>query len=324
MNAPGTTDRMPRRQALLALAAATLPAVRRGDPPGFGGTAPARAVNAADHAPSTTLGALTFNIRYDNPGDGVHAWPDRRDRVVALIRSLDADVVGLQEVLPSQRAYLEEHLGEAAAVGDSQSAAPPHRDEAAGQPPRRYVFRGVGRDDGAGRGEQSPVLYRADRFDELGWGTWWLSETPDQPSRGWDGALNRIATCVRLKDRSTGTTLLVVSTHFDHRGERARLESARLLAAKLGEEPRIVLLGDFNASPGSPPHRVLTGFLTDAAGDDDRATWCGWDGEPDPGARIDWILTRGFTPAGYRVHAWADRDRPESDHLPVAAILRYA
>jgi len=256
----------------------------------------AAGASASQTDESPALRCVTFNIRYDNPDDGVHAWPERRERVIELIESFDADVMGVQEVLPHQRAYLESRLD-------------------------GYTFRGVGRTDGEKRGEQSPVAYRTGRFEELGFGTWWLSPTPGTPSRGWDAALPRIATWLRLRDKQSDERILVVCTHFDHRGEQARRESAKLLHEKLKGAPRVILLGDFNATPGSKPHRTLSESFADAAGDDDRATWCGWDGKPDPGRRIDWILLRGFEVTAYDVPAWRDAARPESDHLPVVATV---
>lgn len=259
----------------------------------FGRTgAPAGSVAAG----KAQLRAATFNIRYDNTADGAHAWSERRERVIALIESLDADIVGLQEVLPAQMEYLREHL--------------PH-----------YTIRGVGRSDGRSKGEASPIAYRTKRFDEIDFGTRWLSETPDRPSRGWDAALPRVATHLRLRDRVSSHEILVIATHFDHRGAKAREESAKLLATLLADEPRVLLLGDFNAEPESKPHAILTGTLTDAAGDNDDPTWTGFDGVPDPGRRIDWILVRGFRVAGYRVHDWSNPERPESDHLLVIANL---
>lgn len=240
--------------------------------------------------------AMTFNIRYDNPGDGEHAWPHRRERVAALLREHDPDVIALQEALKHQLDYLRGELAE-------------------------WTFVGVGRSDGKESGEYSPVGFRTARFDLLAWGTWWLSPTPEKPSKGWDAALPRIATWARLRDREAETTLLVVGTHFDHIGETARRESAKLLAVKLADEPRVILMGDFNAIPDTPPHQALVPGLTDSAGDDRRATWCGWDGEPDEGRRIDWILTRGFKVTDYDVPVWSDMAHPESDHRPVVATM---
>lgn len=238
--------------------------------------------------------AVTFNIRYDNPNDGVHAWSNRRERVAELLREFDADIIALQEAMKHQLDFLQRELPD-------------------------WTFIGVGRTDGRDAGEFSPIGFRTERFELVEWGTWWLSPTPDQPSRGWDAALPRIATWARLRDLHAGVSFLVVGTHFDHRGEIARDESAKLIASKLADEPRVLLMGDFNAVPESPPHRAFVPDMTDAAGDDQRATWCGWDGEPDPGRRIDWILARGLVRTAYEVPAWSRPDRPESDHLPVIA-----
>lgn len=240
------------------------------------------------------LRVVTFNIRYDTPSDGVHAWPQRRENVVALLRSFDADLIGLQEVLSRQLAFVRDELKE-------------------------WTWIGVGRDDGANRGEFSPLGFRASRFTLVDHGTWWLSDTPETPSVGWDAALPRIATWALLHDQHNHHELLVVNTHFDHRGAEARLRSARLLVEQLRPHERVILMGDFNAWPQSPPHETLVSIFTDAAGADSRATWCGWDGEPDDGARIDWILLRGFSARAYEVPAWKNRERPESDHLPVIA-----
>lgn len=286
---------------LAVLLCSTAPARTTGAmTPPTGSPAPSSGVApAGDPAGETdaSITAVTFNIRYDTASDGVHAWPHRRDNLIELVRSFDADLVGYQEVLQRQLDTLREAF----------------EDE--------MTFLGVGRDDGETRGEFSPLAFRTDRFELIEWGTWWLSPTPDRPSRGWDAALPRIATWARLRDRSTDTALLAVSTHFDHRGAEARLESARLLVDKLADEPRVILLGDFNARPNSPPHTTFTAAFTDAAGDDDRATWCGWSGQPQPGARIDWILLRGYSATRYDVPAWRNPEKPESDHLPVIATL---
>ena len=242
--------------------------------------------------------AATFNIRYDNPGDGVHAWGQRRSRVIDLIESFHADIIGLQEVTPGQYDFLREHLSE-------------------------FTFIGGGRDDGERRGEASPILFRTDRFALIDHGMWWLSDTPSVPgSRGWDAALPRIATHATLRDRTTNEELLIVCTHFDHRGEKAREQSAALLAEILADEPRVLLLGDFNAVPGSIPHETLCSIFTDSADENDAATWTGFDGEPDPGRRIDWVLIKGLDALRYRVDPWRDTARPESDHLPVVVDVQ--
>ncbi|MEM6646242.1 MAG: endonuclease, partial [Bacteroidota bacterium] len=138
--------------------------------------------------------AMSFNIRYNNPGDGIHAWPNRADDAAAAIAFWDADVAGLQEALRGQ-------------INDLSMRLP------------GYAWLGVGRDDGGDTGEFSPIFYKRDRFNVVTHGTFWLSPTPDEVgSRGWDAALPRIATWAHLQDKTTRASLLVVNTHFDHVG----------------------------------------------------------------------------------------------------------
>lgn len=183
----------------------------------------------------TAINVMSYNIRYDNPGDSAHAWPFRKERVANLIKYHEADLLGLQEALEHQVKYLDSALNEMEWVG-------------------------VGRDDGQSQGEFSPVFYRNDKFELLDWGTFWLSETPDSISVGWDAALPRIATWTQLIHKSTGDTLYYFNTHFDHRGEQAREESAKLIREKIteiaGASPFLVT-GDFNASPDSAPYAAM-------------------------------------------------------------------
>ncbi|MEO0334695.1 MAG: endonuclease/exonuclease/phosphatase family protein, partial [Bacteroidota bacterium] len=185
--------------------------------------------------PSPTLKVISFNIRYDNPGDGEHRWDNRKERVVNLLKFYQADVFGLQEALHHQVTYVEEYF-----------------------PNYRRV--GVGRDDGNTKGEYSPIFYDTTRLQNIAQGTFWLSTTPDKPSKEWDAALPRIATWVILQNKSTGDKVLVCNTHFDHRGDIARLESAKLLQKKLptlADDASVILMGDFNSDPDSAPYQAL-------------------------------------------------------------------
>ena len=146
--------------------------------------------------------AMTFNIRYDNPNDGVDAWENRKDWVSEVIAESGAEFVGLQEAMLHQVSHL-----------DSAGST--------------YDWIGVGRDDGENKGEFSPILFDTSKWKVLEWSTRWLSPTPDSIGvAGWDAALPRIATVANFKHLRTGFELRVINTHFDHRGQKARLESA--------------------------------------------------------------------------------------------------
>lgn len=255
---------------------------------------------------------MSFNIRYANPGDGINRWENRREAVVQRILAFDPDVVGLQEVLHDQAVYLREALPD-------------------------YDFIGVGRDDGKTGGEMVPILFRRSSMRLTGRGHVWLSDEPGRPgSIGWDAECPRMITWVRLQfKKSPLNSVTVLNTHFDHRGKRARFESAKVLrmwADSQGGKPLIVL-GDFNATPESQVHRALTEDTGNLAQLRDTYQWLslpeesggtfnGWEARA-TGPRIDWILSNRRLEIE---HADVDRDfqppHPPSDHFPVTAILR--
>lgn len=180
---------------------------------------------------------MTYNLRYDNPADSLDDWRHRRDFMISLLRYHQPQILCTQESLIHQ-------------VRDLQAGLP------------GYTWCGVGRDDGQEAGEFSAIFYDTARFDLLATGTFWLSPTPDRPSRGWDAALNRICTWARLQDRMTDKKFCVLSTHFDHVGKTAREESARLILARVKEiagKGPVILAGDFNSTPGEAPYAILTG-----------------------------------------------------------------
>lgn len=192
---------------------------------------------------SPPLRVASYNIRYNNPDDGEHAWPYRKDRVVSTIRFNGAHLIGMQEVLKNQMDDLAQGMDE-------------------------YQWIGVGRDDGKEAGEYAPIFYRTDRLEVLESGTFWLSKNPDIPgSKDWDAALTRIATWAHFKDLATDSTFYHVNTHFDHRGELAREKSAELIAHRAtrmaGTSP-IIVTGDFNFVETTPGYRALTAAFQDA------------------------------------------------------------
>lgn len=182
------------------------------------------------------LRAMTFNIRLDLASDGPNSWPHRKEMVAALIRHEAPDLLGMQEVLVGQKQDLEKALPE-------------------------YQLVGVARDDGREKGEYSPLAFRRDRYELIDSGTFWLSETPIVPGKGWDAAYPRIATWALLRDRQSRRSIRVVNTHFDHVGVVARRESAAQLLRWLGQGAStrlpMILMGDFNSTPDDPGYKLL-------------------------------------------------------------------
>ena len=176
----------------------------------------------------STVKLMSFNIRMSGMPDvdGDNAWDNRKNAVVKMITSEDPDVFGVQEMLPDQQEFLRQELTE-------------------------YEMVGVGRDDGQEQGECMGILYKKNRFELLKNGTFWLSETPEVPSMGWDAACKRTVTYVQLKDRKNGKKFFYFNTHLDHVGLIARQESVKLIAAKIRElvpdtNSVIILGGDMN------------------------------------------------------------------------------
>ncbi len=256
---------------------------------------------------------MTFNIRMNTPQDKENAWPYRKEMAAETIAFFGADVAGLQEVLVSQIRDLEVLLPE-------------------------YGWVGAGRDDGREAGEFCPVFFLKQRFRLLDSGTFWLSETPARPGlKGWDAACARVVTWARLQDAGSGAILSVFNTHFDHVGETARRESARLLLRKIADVPAsdgIVVTGDFNCTEKDPAYLLLvSGSEVSILRDARRASlrppygssfsFNGFEPDRKEGELIDHIFI-GPGVSVLRSGVLSDRwdGRVVSDHFPVVAEIR--
>lgn len=218
---------------------------------------------------------ISCNLRNSGANDGNNSWSNRREAVARLFGEEAPDLFGVQEALADQ-------------LHDLDKACP------------QYDRVGVGRDDGAEGGETMAIYYRRDRFDLLDSGTFWLSETPDRVSRGWDGACNRTATWVRLRDKQSGKEFYYFNTHLDHRGPIAREEGIALLVSKMqeiaGRKSAVILGGDFNSATDSPIFKPLNRYMKSArakaAQSDSKGTFNGFGSAPDT-IVIDHLFFRG-------------------------------
>jgi endonuclease/exonuclease/phosphatase family metal-dependent hydrolase len=194
---------------------------------------------------SQKITAATYNIRLQTPADSGNLWVNRAPMVAALIRFHDFDIFGTQEGFRNQLQDIERSLP-------------------------GFEFYGAGRDDGREKGESSAIFYRKDRFKLLNKGDFWLSETPDQPSKGWDAkCCNRICSWVHLEDKLTGKRFYYFNAHYDHEGEMARQESSKLILQRMqaicGTEAA-VFSGDLNCAQQSIPYLILnnSGYVADS------------------------------------------------------------
>lgn len=253
-----------------------------------------------------SVGVMSYNIRYNNPDDGVNRWANRKAKLNALLPAIVPEIIGFQEAL-----FLQ--------VRDLQAMLPD------------YDYVGVGRKDGGINGEMNPIFFDTKRFSAHFQGTFWLSTTPDQPgSVGWDAALPRIATWVILEDKINGQELLVVNTHLDHVGSEAREQSAVLLKEKIldiAQGRPFVLLGDFNSTPVQKPYALLTEKWLDTRTEaltimGPEGTFTGFE-SPEPKQRTDYIIISPLLNVqSFSTISTNQANNYFSDHLPVKAILQ--
>ena len=290
-------------------------------------------VVAAVCACAQSLNVASYNVRLLTDADykSGNGWSQRVDCLCDVIRFSDFDIFGAQEVKYEQLSDMLYRLQD-------------------------YDYVGVGRDDGAQGGEYSPVFYKKERFTLLDSGTFWLSETPDKVSKGWDARHRRVCSWGYFKDKVSRRKFWFFNLHMDHIGKQARVESALLVQQKMkeiGENLPAILTGDFNVDQTHRSYLALTesGTLRDAFEVADlryatNGTFNGFDSDNYTESRIDHvfvtptfhILKYGVLTDSYRRMKKDDqkasvKDCPEeisirsyesripSDHFPVMVKL---
>lgn len=253
------------------------------------------------------INVISYNIRYYNQTDGPNVWENRRENVKALLQFYDADLVGVQEAMANQFDYLKENSD--------------------------YDAVGVGRDDGVRKSEFSAIYFNKKRFEKRATGNFWLSTTPDLPSQGWDAALRRICTWVKLYDKLNKQELIMFNTHFDHVGVQARIESAKLIKQKIQEiAPKlpVILTGDLNVTPETEAIATIRSFLKDAKDITIEkpygplGTFNSFNFNDPLKNKIDYIFVNtGFKVQKFAVLSDSKDQKYYSDHLPVFAKLYF-
>ncbi|MEW4453915.1 endonuclease/exonuclease/phosphatase family protein [Bremerella sp. JC817] len=265
--------------------------------------------------PADQLTVMSFNVRYGSANDGDDVWDNRKEFLVETIQEVSPDLLGTQECLNFQRDFIAKHLP-------------------------GYEVHAASREDGKEKGEMCAIFFRTDRFEKLDGGHFWLSETPEVPgSKSWDSSLPRMASWVKLKDKKSKSDrpILYVNTHFDHRGEQARIESAKQIrnwAAQFADCD-LVLTGDFNAGEDSAPYKAM---FAQAEGKDsvfgdsyriatpkrsaEEGTFNGFKPSATSGDRIDWIgVSENFNVMKASILRNNRDGHTPSDHFPISAQL---
>lgn len=258
---------------------------------------------------SQDLKVMTYNIRLSVDSDKDNSWNNRKNETIALMSYYHPDYFGVQEAVPQQMTDIKTTLTD-------------------------YDYVGVGRDDGKNQGEYSAIFYDRNKLEVTKSGTFWLSETPEKPSKGWDAAYNRVCTYALFKIKKTGKQFLAMNLHFDHVGDVARVNSAKLILEKIKElNPKnlpLTLTGDFNLTDDSEPIKIISKSLTDSFYHSKKphygpkGTWQNFDINTPSTERLDYVFVKGFDVLSNRTI----NDRREnllypSDHFPVLTEIKF-
>ncbi|MFD2540419.1 endonuclease/exonuclease/phosphatase family protein [Sphingobacterium chuzhouense] len=256
------------------------------------------------------LTVASFNIRLKTTSDVGNLWDDRKHAVTNLIQFHEFDIFGIQEGFYEQ-------------VQDMKNQLP------------GFEYIGVGRDDGAQKGEHSAVFFNKQRFKLIKDGTFWLSDTDkEKPNKGWDAALPRICTWGVFEDNQNSKQFIFMNTHFDHIGVEARRESAKLIlekAKELAGDLPIILTGDFNVDETNEAYFTLakSGIVRDAHElakmvYEPNSSFNAWGKGLKPKQRIDHIfITKPFNVRKYGILTDTYMGKFPSDHFPVVSVLHW-
>lgn len=186
---------------------------------------------------------MTYNIKLDYPKEGENSWKKRKPFMIGQIQFYEPGIFGVQEALPNQMKDIDSILVD-------------------------YNFVGAGRDDGKNNGEYSAIFYNKKNYRVLKSSTFWLSETPDKVSIGWDAVCNRVCTYALFQNSKTKDFFWVFNTHFDHIGKVARTKSSELIINKIEElnskKYPVILMGDFNLEPENKNIKYIKQYLRDS------------------------------------------------------------
>lgn len=260
----------------------------------------------------TDISVISFNIRVDNAADGTNVWRNRRDAVVTMIERERPMLLGLQEAQPHQITYLSEHCPDYAwyGLGRDTGKVPPATDSYAAE-------------------ETMAIFWRTAELELLDKGTFWLSETPDRVSKGWDASYRRTCTWAGFRHKKSGQTCYFFNTHLDNDGKVAREESIKLLVSRMktiNSKRRVSFLtADFNSNVTdacfAPLHVYMRDARANAAVSDDYPSWNGYGAST---GRLDHVFFSGdnCTAREFRTLR-GDYGVPYiSDHYPVAVCFR--
>lgn len=255
-----------------------------------------------------TMKVMTYNIRLDVASDGQNAWKNRREFLASQIRFHEPAIWGVQEAMPNQIKDLDSIL-------------------------TQYSHIGIGR-EGKDRGEASAIFFNTHRFAVSQEHTFWLSETPNTISKGWDASYLRVCTYALFKDKQTQESFWVFNTHLDNNGTVARAKGIELILQKMAEVNKaqypVIFMGDFNTESNSELLANLRKTMTDTHDASEilpfgpTGTFNGFNYNQPATQRIDYIFINNpqkIHTRKYAILSDAKELRYPSDHFPVLVEL---
>lgn len=216
------------------------------------------------------LNIISFNIRCCDDENG-YSIEERAPRLSTVISYYDADVIGFQEYRPAWEEHINKYFGD------------------------RYEIFNKYRSETIDI-ESSPILWRKDKFECVKTGYFWLSDTPEIESRGWDEVYNCFRMCVYviLLDKKSNKYFTFMNTHFGF-GDKGQIKSVKLIeeySKKISSYPTFIV-GDFNMKPDSPAYALMSEIFTDVNAvttKDMRATYHGYNPEKFLAEHIDYCF----------------------------------
>lgn len=252
------------------------------------------------------LKVMTYNLRLDIASDKENAWSNRKNFLSSQILFLEPDILGVQEARPNQVEDLKESL-------------------------KDYEFIGKGRDGGQ-EGEHAGIYYNSNKLSVEKEHTFWLSETPDVVSKGWDAAYPRVCTYGLFTFKESKLKIWVFNTHLDHVGKVAQKEGMLLILDKIKEvnttNYSVINMGDFNVEPDSEVIKILKTQLSDSREKAEvvfgpEGTFNAFKYDEPVTRRIDYIMVSdGINVEKYATLSSSIDFRFPSDHFPVFVELR--
>ena len=235
------------------------------------------------------VSVVSYNVRCCDDPNG-NSIKERAPRLEKAIKKYDPDLIGMQEFVPAWESHVKKYFSD----------------------DYDYIIDYRCKDNYEG----TPIFWKRTKFKMLDHGVFWLSETPDVESLGWDAACYRICSWVKLQVRATGEIFYYYNTHFDYT-EPPQEPSSLLMAERVVTDAPVIVTGDFNMKQDSKGYAAMVKTFTDANTQKDPTVTYTDYGNEEVSKLIDYIFVRNATAQNYKVMTEMPGGKYASDHFGV-------